>query len=617
MFVLGLGSLNDCVRCYSPSYNLIFLFSKGCLSLPWALSQMGIVGGVVSIFVMSLWTSYNCWIVVRLKRYMERNSPSIPHDIANQDESLTATKSNETNSSIGISSEQMGQDGAASETGSRASTNITYPEVGEWAYGAQFEKYVSLCICTQQLAICTVFVSFVGENLLAVFTRLDLYMSHTAVLTISLPLLVALSLIPSLKQMAPVMALGFILLLASLGALGVIVLQEWSSRPSPDELPTVRPPQIPLALCAILYSYEGINLILPVESAMEQPERFAPVFVGSMVTVATLLAVVAVACVYAFGNVTSGSITAFLLQAYKDDDSVTTWLMVANTAVSLSVLLTYPLQLFPALELIGPMLEGSQFWTRFLCLNPNSNGDDDMEADLSAFEPLPPLPEHDVMDNEDMACNMEHDYYHSMDDVAKDRDNSKKDNNFTNLSNQESTTDAASVSAVSSISGIRFPRILNSNMPSDSVQMRIFLVIITYLVAVVVPNVQSLISLAGALAGSSTALLIPPALELAWVQHLEHLSSNTGMSTPGSRPPASPYQMRIIQYPQHRAGSEYNFNPISTQIKTWFQKWMNSKYWATELKCYVLLILGMIFMLIGTFAASADIIHIYVGTITA
>lgn len=32
----------------------------GCLSLPWAISILGYVGGFVSIFVLSAWTSYNC-----------------------------------------------------------------------------------------------------------------------------------------------------------------------------------------------------------------------------------------------------------------------------------------------------------------------------------------------------------------------------------------------------------------------------------------------------------------------------------------------------------------------------------------------------------------------------
>lgn len=85
-----------------------------------------------------------------------------------------------------------------------------------------------------------------------------------------------------------------------------------------------------------------------------------------------------------FGLVDKGFVTKFLLQAYRDDKSITWWLMLANTAGSLSVLMMYPLQLFPALELIGPMI-AAKFLSKKL-----------VENDLEGFEPLPPLPEHDV-----------------------------------------------------------------------------------------------------------------------------------------------------------------------------------------------------------------------------
>ena len=50
---------------------------------------------------------------------------------------------------------------------------------------------------------------------------------------------------------------------ASAALLGLIMEKEWEYRP--EELPTLQPPRMPLAACAILYSYEGICLVLPVE----------------------------------------------------------------------------------------------------------------------------------------------------------------------------------------------------------------------------------------------------------------------------------------------------------------------------------------------------------------
>jgi hypothetical protein len=136
----------------------------GCLSLPWALSQLGMFWGPLAILAVSVWSSYNCWTVVKLKRYIEVRTTYID-DKASDASSVTTN------------------------------TNLTYPDVGDWAYGASFHTYVKVSLCTQQLAICTVFISFVGENILAV---LDYYgyegvlATHSGVMTVILPPILAL-----------------------------------------------------------------------------------------------------------------------------------------------------------------------------------------------------------------------------------------------------------------------------------------------------------------------------------------------------------------------------------------------------------------------------------------
>jgi len=419
------------------------------------------------------------------------------------------------------------------------------------------------------------------------------------------------------------MAAGFALLLVSLGALGVIVFEEWSDRP--EHPPTVNWLQTPLALCAILYSYEGINLILPVESAMKEPEKFAPVFWSSMVVVACLLATVAAACVLAFGNVTNGSVTAFLLDAYRDDDTVTLFIMIANTAVSLSVLLTYPLQLFPAIELLGPMIEQNKYMSKLLCLFPKGSGgdleDDEDGQDLAGFEPLPPLPEHEMYDEdlEESAAFINDQQQQSNDHASNYQSIATSTTNLVTGIVNDSDKDGLvggdeTFSAVSSVTNKSLMQQRKTNvMPGDSVQMRLFLVFVTYLVAVVVPNVQALISLAGALAGSSTALLIPPVLELAWMEHLEHTIKSTKENRP---PPPSPHLMRMVaqfhqqQKHQHNTNTNGHLHAATNAI---IKQWFSSRYWVEQLKCYVLLGLGLVFMLIGTCASLADIAKIYMG----
>ena len=278
---------------------------------------------------------------------------------------------------------------------------------------------------------------------------------------------------------------------------------------------------------------------------MKEPKHFQKVFVGTMSLVATILAAFAVINVVIFGNVTNGSITAFLLEAYRDDPSVTFYLMAANTAVSFSVLLSYPLQLFPALELIG----NTKFarWIGGL----DYSEEEDEDEDLSGFEPLPPISEHEIAEVESLPS--EHQY--GMDSAAEGDD--------------EDAQSLISRSTMQSVTSVLFPKMI---MPGDSPQLRAFLVIMTYLVAVAVPNVQALISLVGALAGSSTALLIPPILELAWIQTLEEyrVTHTKPDDSPVNTPPGSPFVERravVKKTPYVWFGGKYWFSKMKKAIQ--------------------------------------------------
>jgi proton-coupled amino acid transporter len=434
----------------------------GCLSLPWAVSQLGLGPGVAACFLMAYWSSYNCWTVVTLKRQV-------------------------------------------------ATDDATYADVAGCLCGVRAKRLTSALICVQQLAICTVFLSFVGANLEAVLEScFEVELSHISVITMALPAVMALSFLPNLKALAPVMILGTALLLMGLTFLSVVVVIEWPNRPM--DLPQTEWRNVPLALCAILYSYEGICLILPVEGAMKEKRRFFKIFATAMTFVATIFALVASLSVTAFGNVTSGSITAFLLEHYKNDANIKGWLLAANAAVSLSVLVTYPLQLFPCIELIA---HSASLRTNF-------------QTVTTSDDPTPT----DDQDESSAAVEL--------------------DQTFSAISPSPSQEEP--------VEYITFP------------WTRVGLVLLTYFVAILVPNVQCLISLAGALAGSSVALLLPPILVLA----------------------------RQRQEALEQADTE---NEEVYQISSY----------KTKVRSYVLLGFGVIFTLIGTVASIADIVRVYQG----
>jgi len=461
----------------------------GCLSLPWAFSQLGLWGGCIGCVILSYWSSYNCWVVVKIKRHVLQQGPEDPSFLKIE----------------------------------------TYPDVGIWAYGAWFGRYVSTCICVQQMAICTVFLSFCGANLLAAWTLFPIH--HVMVITLALPAVLALSCLASLKSMAPFSAVGTLLLFGGFGLLTALVVQDWETRPAYHnhvlDLQT-----IPLALCAILYSFEGICLILPIEESMKRPASFGRVFWSAMAMVCLVFCVVASMSVLAFGQVTNGSITAYLLASRDNNENQRALLLLANTAVSLSVLMTYPLQMFPALELMGP-------WISRLYYFGNKQGQEEQPKRRGDHAVVPSEDVEEGDDEEDIFC----DELQGNHDPHQSNKNNKKKKSSSSSSEEENENE-------------------NENqIMGDSPVVRFLLVMITYLVAIAVPNVELLISLAGALAGSSTALLIPPLLEYKFLQ---------------------------------RTCSDGNATSICGRIR-----------------CMLLLLLGFAFLCIGTGSTIADIIKTY------
>ena len=631
-------------------------------------------------------STYNSWVVVRLRRFIEQqhNARSEIRMNANFTTNTTGNTAgpgslnNPTTTTMNNNNTADGGGDLDSEAASSVTTrtNMTYPDVGEWAYGKTFQAYVSGCICTQQLAVCTVFISFVGENLLVVLRHMHNYIhlgnfleSHVGVMTLALPFFMSLSFIPSLKGLVNVMMAATILMLLTLLLLGVFVGKVWHERPTTSEegAATINPPMLPLALCAILYSFEGICLVLPIESAMKETKHFKSVFFTSMTVVACIMAVFSAVCVTAYGTVTNGSITAFLVEKYHDNESLQLLLLLTNFVVSLSVLLTYPLQMYPAVELMA------QSWSPWFdklnktltCCSGagNANAEDEEEGgekDLTGFDPLPPLPEHGavIVSQWDWDELEEHRYEDEPNDTTataadsgngggggsskKDADldqplqpgalaldslgNSSSNNNNSNTNTTVNTTatDADAVSLRSLISSaLSFPNQMMPKMvlPGDSIQLRAVLVLLTFVVAMVVPNVQALISLAGALAGASTALLIPPIMKLAYIRYMEEGTTNNNNRSNITGTAATSAATNALEVGGGGVGMGEVSNLVSPSIAAESDAnppslplfFKCSKWWLEKVECYVLFALGVVFMVIGTNASLADIAAIYLG----
>jgi len=284
---------------------------------------------------------------------------------------------------------------------------------------------------------------------------------------------------------------------------------------------------------------------------------------------------VAAFCVMAFGKVSSGSITAFLVEQQQkggggDEEENLQILNLANLLVSLAVLLTYPLQLYPSYELIGPAV--AKYFTNkgSMRLPVDDDDDDDEEGGADGY----------------VAAN-------SDDEGGVNAMAGRLSPTPADVQAPFSDEDAEESQRRRGSEGIMITDTLNSAQPhaetsywnyygtsyGDTPTIRIVLVLITYLIAIVVPNVQLLVSVAGAVSGSATGLLVPPLLQRAYWKKMEREERQQQLQEEGSSTFAYGY---------------------------WY-------YQRRRLTCYILFLLGCIVLVIGSTSSIWDIVKVYRG----
>ncbi|KAJ6637549.1 Proton-coupled amino acid transporter-like protein [Pseudolycoriella hygida] len=210
---------------------------------------------------------------------------------------------------------------------------------------------VNVFICVTQLGFCCVYFVFSSSNLNQILTYygFDVNLKMT-MLFVLLPMLLP-SLIRNLKLLAPFSAVANVCMAGGIGVVFYYVLQDVPSISHRNHFGQVS--TLPLYFGTAMFAFEGIALVLPLKNAMKKPEQFGSAFgvlnVGMILT--TLLYTSFGFFGYLkFGDNVAGSVTLNLPQ-----DEILA--QVVKIAVGIGMCLTYPLQLFVAIQIMWPNVQ--------------------------------------------------------------------------------------------------------------------------------------------------------------------------------------------------------------------------------------------------------------------
>ncbi|XP_076669235.1 proton-coupled amino acid transporter 2 isoform X3 [Andrena cerasifolii] len=226
-------------------------------------------------------------------------------------------------------------------------------------YSVLMRKLVNIFLCITQLGFCCVYFVFIAKNMKQVLDVYGISMDvHQHMAVILIPIMLS-TWIRNLKYLVPLSSLANFLVTS--GYLATMYIMCHDLPPIQERRYIADWHQLPLFFGTVIYSFEGITLVLPLKNEMKKPSNFNKalgVLNVGMVIVGTMFVAMGFISYLKYGDAVAGSVTLNLQSSEVVDgksvvvlSSLPQCIMVA---ISLSILFTYALQFYVPVAIVWP-----------------------------------------------------------------------------------------------------------------------------------------------------------------------------------------------------------------------------------------------------------------------
>ncbi|KAH7000008.1 transmembrane amino acid transporter protein-domain-containing protein [Ilyonectria destructans] len=231
-----------------------------------------------------------------------------------------------------------------------------YGELGASIVGPRFRNLILASIAISQLGFVCAGLIFTASNLksfLDAVTQGDgsFGVGVPTLIAIQLILLIPLALIRNISKLGPVALLAdaFILIgLSYIWYFDILALARNGLEPS---VRLFNPSDYTLTIGSAIFTFEGIGLILPIQSSMKKPEHFSNLLYFVMFLITIIFTSVGALCYGTFGENTKIQI----MSNFPQDSPIVN---AVQFLYSMAVLAGDPVQLFPAARIIETSIFG-------------------------------------------------------------------------------------------------------------------------------------------------------------------------------------------------------------------------------------------------------------------
>ena len=230
----------------------------------------------------------------------------------------------------------------------RLKVEASFGDMGGILYGRWLRTLILSSVALSQIGFVSAYIVFTSENLQAFILAVS---NCRSFIDIKLMVLMQLIIFLPLSLIRDITKLGMTALIAdTFIVLGLIYLYYYDMRTlivnhGISDVVNFNSNDWTLFIGTAIFTFEGVGLIVPIQESMKEPLKFPPVLAGVMIIITVVFVSMGALSYAAFGSATR---TVVLLNLPQDDKFVN----AVQLLYSLAILLSTPLQLFPAIRIM-------------------------------------------------------------------------------------------------------------------------------------------------------------------------------------------------------------------------------------------------------------------------
>lgn len=233
-----------------------------------------------------------------------------------------------------------------------------YGELGEAIIGPRFRSLVLASIAISQLGFVCAGLIFTAENLYAFLDAVtanhrELMFSVPTLIALQLVALVPLALIRNISKLGPAALLADVFILIGIVYIWYYDIAALSQHGMDSTVKLFNPRDFTLTIGSGIFTFEGIGLILPIQSSMKRPEHFPGLLYLVMFIITIIFTSVGALCYATFGEDTK-------IQVISNFPQDSPLVNAVQFLYSIAVLAGDPVQLFPAARIIETSIFGER-----------------------------------------------------------------------------------------------------------------------------------------------------------------------------------------------------------------------------------------------------------------